>query len=94
MRLGEAGTPARDFWSEGFPTAWRHMELRRHECGEIIAHDPLCGEWFHPAYHEQNGFAARSSGYGAKCPRKGCGQEIYFVDTELVARESQPPLFD
>ena len=70
------------------------MELRRHRpCGEIIAYDAFCGEWFHPAYHEASGFAARNSGFGAKCPRKGYGREVYLADTEPVARESQPPLF-
>lgn len=99
MRLREdrafLRTSPPDFWPENFPDTWRRMELRRHRCGEIVAYDRCsCGEWFHPAYHAASGFAARSSGFGARCPRKGCGRGIYPVGTERVPREDQPPLFD
>ena len=70
------------------------MELRRHSCGEIVAYDGFVGEWYHPRYHDQNGFSNRSSGFGARCPRKGCGREIYLADTEHVSKEAQPPLFE
>ncbi|MGF1473151.1 MAG: hypothetical protein ACFB50_15615 [Rubrobacteraceae bacterium] len=84
-----------EIWPEDFPDCWRHMELRRHlPCGEILAQDTFCGGWFHPAYHEASGFASRTSGFGAKCPRRGCGREIYPVDTEPVIGETQPPLFE
>ena len=42
----------------------------------------------------KRGFAARRSGSEAKCPRRGCGREIYLVDTEPVPREAQPVLFE
>jgi hypothetical protein len=84
---------SRDPWPGGWPRCWRRMELRRHRrCGELLAHDPFCGEWFHPAYHAESGFAARSSGYGARCPR--CGREVHLDDTEPVSDEAQPALFD
>lgn len=86
--------PSARFWPEEFPDAWRFMELRRHKCGEIVAYYAFCGEWFHPAYHAASGFAARSSGWDARCPRRSCGREIYLAETEPVEREAQPPLFD
>lgn len=70
------------------------MELRRHRRGGIVAYYRFLGEWFHPAYHDESGFAARSSGFGARCPRKGCGKEIYLLDTEPVIQEAQPQLFE
>ena len=94
MRLSlNRGGPAL-FWPLDFPDAWAYMQLRQHRCGEIIAYSAACGEWFHPAYHAQTGFAARRSGSKAKCPGKGCGREIYPVDTEPVLREAQPALFE
>ena len=95
MRLSERRRELQaEIWPEDFPSFWRHMELRRHRrCGEIIAYENFCGEWFHPAYREASGFASRTSGFGAKCPRKGCGRELYPVNTEPVVGEAQPPLF-
>lgn len=84
-----------NLWPEGFPKCWHYMEPRRHRpCGEVICYDTFLGEWFHPAYHEESGFAARSSGFGAKCPGRGCGREIYLTDTEPVVGEDRPRLFD
>lgn len=96
MRLSERQRELQaEIWPENFPSFWRHMELRRHRrCGEIIAYYIFCGEWFHPAYREASGFASRSSGFGAKCPRKVCGREIYLKDTEPVIQEAQSPLFE
>ena len=82
-----------DFWPEDFPDCWRHMQLRRHTCGEIVAYDGFVGEWFHPIYLEHGRFASRSSGHGAVCPGERCRKEIYLLDTKPVCREAQPPLF-